>query len=1015
VATPVTRLDATEVRQRVLEVIGGLLEELGSRGALPMLNAGSQLDRDLGLGSLERVELMARLETALGVALPDSVVAEANTPGDLARAICAIQGIEAPTGKWKDGQAPPLQAESGADGREESARAATGAFAIPKELRRGPADEGVAALQTLEEVLRYRGMHDAERTHLAIAEEKDGKERSVTLTFGELYGAAQRCAAELAKRGVPAGGRVALMLPTSRAFFVSYAGILLAGAIPVPIYPPFRADRIEEYATRQSAILKNAGVCLLLTFRQAEAVARLLKPKVPSLAEVADAEKLLDAANNALPAPAGALPVHLSGSRMRKAEDIALLQYTSGSTGDPKGVVLTHANLLANIRAIGEALEIKSDDVAVSWLPLYHDMGLIGAWLTPLYFGLPLAVMSPLAFLTRPERWLKAVQKYGGTLGAAPNFAYELCVRKIADKEIEGLDLSTWRTTLNGAEPVNPETLERFAERFARYGFRREAQLPVYGLAEASLAVTIPPLGRRPLVDRVERKAFTEEGRAIPAAKEDASAIAFVSSGPPIPRHEVRIVDGSGSEAPDRTEGFLWFRGPSATGGYYENEEATAALFPQGAAKGTAGGPGPGATEANGGEHAWVNSGDRAYQADGEIYVTGRVKDIIIKGGRNLYPHEVEELTGRVEGIRKGCVVAFGAKDEGSGTEKLIVVAESRERDGARRVAIEAAVKEQVTQGLGVPPDRVELIPAGSIPKTSSGKLRRDETKRLFLDGKLDAAKTPAWLQISRLAATSTARTVGADIRLGLRRGLEILYGLYFYVVFAVWIVPTWAIVMCIRDYRKAGEFTSRALRILFALAGCRVTVKGKENMGGAGAKVYASNHASYFDVLALMLGLGVGYRFVAKSEVTRMPLIGNFLRRMGHVSFDRSDTQARLQQSEQLEKLLREGESVFVFPEGTFSPEDGVRPFQLGAFRAAVDAGAPIVPISLAGTRRFLRDETYLPRPTSVTITVSAPIYPRAGGNVGSGAAQASWRELIRLRDETRETIARYSGEALL
>src|SRR5208283_809892 len=276
------------------------------------------------------------------------------------------------------------------------------------------------------------------------------------------------------------------------------AGILLAGAVPVPIYPPFRADRIEEYAGRQAAILNNAGVCLLLTFRRAEAVAKLLKPRVKSLLGVVEAEKLLEAAEKAPPPAPGALPAFISGSRIRKGSDIALLQYTSGSTGDPKGVVLTHANLLANIRAIGDVLELGPGDVGVSWLPLYHDMGLIGAWLTLLLFGVPPAVMSPLAFLTRPERWLKAFQKYGGTISAAPNFAYELCVRKIADKDIEGVDLSRWRAALNGAEPVNPDTLDRFAERFASHGFRREAQLPVYGLAEASLGVTFPPLNRGP-------------------------------------------------------------------------------------------------------------------------------------------------------------------------------------------------------------------------------------------------------------------------------------------------------------------------------------------------------------------------------------------------------------------------------------------------------------------------------------------------------------------------------------
>jgi len=981
VATPATQLDAAEVRGRVLEVIRSLLEELGSRGALPMLSTASQLDRDLGLGSLERVELLARLETAFGVRLPDQVVAEANTPEDLAKALLTAPGAET---------------------QDDEAASALRASITTQKLHREATDAGVFSAETLLDVLRYRAMHDAERTHLLITEETEGKERSVTLTFGELYAAAQRCAAELARRGVPAGGRVALMLPTSRAFFVSYAGILLAGAIPVPIYPPFRADRIEEYASRQSAILKNAGVCLLLTFRQAEAVARLLKPRVHSLTEVADAEKLIEAADKAPPPSPGALPFHLTGSRGRKASDIALLQYTSGSTGDPKGVVLTHANLLANMRAIGEAVELAPDDVGVSWLPLYHDMGLIGAWLTLLHFGVPLAVMSPLAFLTRPERWLKAFQKYGGTISAAPNFAYELCVRKIADKDIEGVDLSGWRAALNGAEPVNPDTLDRFAERFASHGFRREAQLPVYGLAEASLAVTFPPLNRGPLIDRIEREAFTSEGRALPARTGGATTIAFVSSGRPIPRHEVCIVDASGKEVGDRTEGFLWFRGASSTSGYYENAAATEKLMSGGPAAGD-------------GEFAWVNSGDRAYRAEGEIYVTGRVKDIIIKGGRNLYPHEVEELAAHAEGIRKGCIVAFGLKDEASGTEKLIVVAESRECEASRRATIAAAVTELVSQGLGLPPDRVELIPPGSIPKTSSGKLRREETKQLYLAGKLAEGKAPAWLQITRLATASAARTAGAEIWSGVRRGLEILYGLYFGVVFLLWIVPTWTIVHFINDYRKAGRFTSAALKILFPLIGCRVRVVGKEYMETPGAKVFAANHTSYFDVLPLMLGLGVPYHFVAKMEVGRMPFIGTFLRQMRHTKFERSDPRSRLRQMREMAELLREGESVFVFPEGTFTGEDGVRPFQLGAFKAAVDAGAPIIPVSLAGTRRFLRDGTYLPRPTSVTITISPPIYPRVMSDSSVANKKLAWQEFVRLRDATREAIAPHTGEPLL
>jgi 1-acyl-sn-glycerol-3-phosphate acyltransferase len=406
-----------------------------------------------------------------------------------------------------------------------------------------------------------------------------------------------------------------------------------------------------------------------------------------------------------------------------------------------------------------------------------------------------------------------------------------------------------------------------------------------------------------------------------------------------------------------------------------------------------------------------VNSGDRAYRADAEIYVTGRVKDIIIKGGRNLYPHEVEELAARAEGIRKGCIVAFGLSDESSGTEKLVVVAETRERDGRKRAALASAVTDFVAEGLGLPPDRVELIPPGSIPKTSSGKLRREETKQLYLAGTLRASRAPAWLQIARLGTSSTLRNIERDILAAAKRGLEIFYGVYFDVVFLLWMVPTWAMVQFIKDHRKAGRFTSRALRVLFALVGCRVRVVGKEHMNTPGAKIYAANHTSYFDVLALMLGLGVPYRFVSKLEVGGMPFVGTFLDQMGHFKFDRSNPESRLRQAEQLEEFLRNGESVFVFPEGTFTKEDGVRPFQLGAFKAAVATGAPIIPVSLCGTRRLLRDGTYLPRPANVTITLSPPIYPR---QANSGAS-SGWRELIRLRDATREAIVRHTGEPLL
>ena len=973
-ATASTQLDRSSVQERVLEILRSLLSELGSEGALPVLGVTSLLDHDLGLGSLERVELLARLESEFGVRLPDRVAAEINTPEELTSAVLAAPGKSSLL--------------------DDMPSALRGSF-IAQHLPRATGDQGIFAAQTLNDVLRYRAQHDAERAHLHITEDSDTGERNLTLTFGELYAAAQRCAAELARRGVPPGGRVSLMLPTSRVFFVSYAGILLAGAIPVPIYPPFRADRIEEYAERQSAILNNAEVCMLLTFRRAEAVAKLLKPRVRSLHAVADAEKLLETADKAPPPAPGALPAHLTGSRVRKGSDIALLQYTSGSTGDPKGVTLTHANLLANMRAIGEAVQLTSQDVGISWLPLYHDMGLIGAWLTPMHFGTPVSVMSPLAFLTRPERWLHAFHKHRGTIAAAPNFAYELCVRKIDDKAIAGIDLSSWRAALNGAEPVNPETLERFEQRFAKYGFRREAQLPVYGLAEASLAVTFPPLNRGPRVDLIDREIFTAHGQAVPTTH-DSAAIAFVSSGKAVPNHEVRVVDDAGSEVADRTEGFLWFRGPSATGGYYNNSAATEKLFPRG--------------QSATGEFPWVDTGDRAYRSGNEIFVTGRVKDIIIKGGRNLYPHEVEELAGRAEGIRKGCIVAFGLKDIASGTEKLVIVAESRETDRSRRSAIAAAVTQEVSQGLGLPPDRVELIPPGSIPKTSSGKLRREETRELYMSGTLHAKKAPAWVQIARLGTSSALTNLFGNTKGSLRRMAEILYGIYFDFLFVLCIIPVTAGLLLIRDHRAAGRYTSSALKVFFFLSGTHVRVIGKEHMNPPGAKIYAANHTSYFDVLPLMMGLGVPYRFIAKEEVHRMPFVGTFLRKMGHLSFVRDDADSRRGAVQQIASCVRAGDSVFVFPEGTFVPEEGVRPFQLGAFSSSVATGVPIIPVSIAGARRFLRDGTFLPRPTSITITLSPPLFPEL-----SPGDSSDWHEVVRLRDAAREQIARHSGEPLL
>ncbi len=752
------QLNATADEERILGVVRELVAELGHESAVRSAGVHSHLDRDLGLGSLERVELLVRLEKTFGTRLNEDVLAGAETVQDL---------VVAMSNAGSDPSAVRVQE----DGISRAAR-----VSFP-----GQAD-GLPAAQTFEEVIRHRGRADAAQTHLIFYED-DGE--SPTLTFGELLGGAERVAADLAQRGIGRGDRVALMLPTSRDFFLCFAGTLLAGATPVPIYPPFRADRISEYAERQSRILANAGARLLISFREAASAAKLLKPMVPSLEGVVTTETMVRSD--------AAIPL---GTQLHShANDLALLQYTSGSTGNPKGVMLTHANLLANVRSIGEALGLRNEDVGVSWLPLYHDMGLIGAWLMPLYFGLPVVVMSPLAFLSRPAKWLRAFHRYRGTIGAAPNFAYELAAAKISDDDLKGIDLSSWRAALNGAEPVLPATLDRFVSRFAASGFRRETLLPVYGLAEASLAVTIPQVGRGPLVDHLDRTVFAQEGRAVPVDREtsteDLNVISFVSVGPPVPRHEVRIVNDRGEDLPDRREGQLWFRGPSTTQGYHRNEVATAALLPEGLAAG------------------WVNSGDRAYRADGEIYITGRVKDIIIHAGHNLYPHEIEDCVAHVPGVRKGCVVAFGATDPVAGTERLVIVAESRERNRDARERLAQAITAQVTESLREPPDKVEVVPPNAIPKTSSGKLRRDATKQKFLSGELHSGARPVWLQVAGLAAASSV----GRIRSMLRRTGEIIYGIYAIAMFALLLFPAWLYVLISPSRKRSARITTTALR----------------------------------------------------------------------------------------------------------------------------------------------------------------------------------------------------------
>jgi 1-acyl-sn-glycerol-3-phosphate acyltransferase len=928
-------LPPDDVVERVLDVVRQLARETGGTRAERAVAASASLEREIGLGSLERVELVARLERAFGRPLDDGCLA-VDTAAGLARAILDVAPSE------------PLRLP-------------------PREQALGAARALGAEVRTLCDSLWRHAELDPERVHVFLRGEAGAPAGEQAICYGSLRDAAAAVAGGLRERGIGRGDTVALMLPTGLDFLRSFFGILLLRAIPVPIYPPLRLDRLEEYASRQSAILRDAGTALLVTIARARPVVSLLKPAVPTLKDVVTADEL--AASGAAVA-----------SRDTEASDPAFIQYTSGSTGQPKGVLLTHENLLANIRAIARGIELQPTDVGVSWLPLYHDMGLIGAWLNCLHHGLPLTLMPPTAFLARPERWLWAIHERRATLSAAPNFAYELCVRRIEDAALEGLDLSSWRAAFNGAEPVSPGTLERFASRFTRHGFHREAMLPVYGLAECTVALAVPPLGRGPRVDRVERQAFQQQGLARLAPPGDAGALEFVSAGRELPEHEIRIIDDAGQELGERVVGRLAFRGPSTTSGYYRNPEATAAI-----------------TLAGG----WLDSGDLAYRADGEIHICGRRKDLIIKAGRNLVPQEIEEAAAGVEGIRQGCVIAFGVPNPALGTEALVIVAETRVSDPSERERLAGAVTERVAAAVELPPDQVVLVPPGAVLKTSSGKVRRAATKQLFVRGELGRAQRTTLAQKARLAAAAAAELARPWAR-RTRRGV---YAVWFALPLPFLLLTLWALVVLVPSRHFGFALARFGARVGLRLIGCRLEASGLERLPRQGSLVLACNHASYADVAALIALLPLDFLFVAKREILGYPLVSSFVRRCGHLTVDRWDAVQSVADADTVKQALAAGSAVLFFPEGTFVAATGLRPFRLGAFMAAALAGAPVVPLALKGTRHVLRGDWGLPRPGPISLFVGEPVAPKG----------SEMTALVALRAEVMDQIAAHCGEPRL
>jgi 1-acyl-sn-glycerol-3-phosphate acyltransferase len=549
-------------------------------------------------------------------------------------------------------------------------------------------------------------------------------------------------------------------------------------------------------------------------------------------------------------------------------------------------------------------------------------------------------------------------------------------VRKVDPARIEGLDLSSWRVAANGAEKVYPRTLDAFAEKFGAYGFRKTALMPVYGLAESTVGLTIPPVDRGYLIDRIDRKSFEEDRQAIPT--ESKLALEFVSSGGPIEDHEIRIVDEEDRVLPERHIGTLQFRGPSNMQGYYNNKRATRAAFHDG----------------------WIDSGDLAYEAEGEIYITGRRKDLIIKAGRNLYPVEIEELVGHVPGVRQGCVAAFGVTNHEDGTEELVIVAETREKRKAARQRITDAITEAVVSALDITPDHIKLTAPKSVPKTSSGKLQRAACKTMYLENKLGKFRIPAWVQMVKLGVEWGARKVFDAVM----AALKFIYTVYMAIMIVLTALPVYltARVASVKTTAKVTRFMARFL-LLASLSPVRVL--GAEHFAKDKPVIYAANHASYMDALLALALMPPETRFVAKKELFSAPIVGTFMTKMGYLSVDRTNLPRGLEDTVEIEAALKNGNSVLIFPEGTFGYAAGLRPFRLGAFKIAAEASVPVVPVAIRGARKMLRDGSWLMRPNRVRVTVCEPVMPT--GN--------DWQDITSLRQTVRAKVAKHCGETSL
>ncbi len=558
--------------------------------------------------------------------------------------------------------------------------------------QRAPTPATVAPVQTLAEAV----VHWARtRPSLPLFYFADLEEKLTVLTAGDLHHNARRLGASLRARGVRQGDRVVLSFDTSPEFLESFFACSLVGATPCLIELPSSKVSVQAWGERLRVKLQLLGARGILIdpdfLDLAQEALQDFQPEPGQDKPFAVTVKELDADAEPFEPPTCA------------AEDVAFIQFTSGTTDSPKGIQISHRALLANCAAMGEISHWDSDDLMVCWLPLFHDMGLVASTLASFVHGIPTALLPPFGFLLKPARWLWAIQYFRATSSFGPNFAYQLCVKRIKDAEVEGLDLSAWERAYNAAEFIHADTVRHFTERFQPYGFEPNAWRPSYGMAEMVVGVSIRDRSDPVRFETLSRSALAAKRQAVSLPESGPDALTVLSVGRVLRGIDLRIVDEEGREVPERHEGEILLRGTSLFGGYYKNAEATDSVLRDG----------------------WLHTGDLGFLAEGQLFICGRSKDLIIKAGENHHPYTMENAAARVTGVRAGCVAAVGVANLQTGTEDIVVVCETTETkaDVVRQLC--KHVEEMVYQGSGVRPNRVIPVGPHTVPKTTSGKIKR--------------------------------------------------------------------------------------------------------------------------------------------------------------------------------------------------------------------------------------------------------------------------------------------------